>query len=213
MDPPTVPPVGTSLFWFRRDLRLDDNPGLAAALSCSQTVIPVFIWSPDEEGEFQPGTCSRWWLSRSLAALSARLASLGSRLLVRRAKDSLSGLADVLADTGATTLFFNQLYDPISLVRDFGLKQALGERGVACWSYGGDVLFEPWEVMQDDGQPFVTFEAFWDRVTNLGLEPKFPLPPLVSMPHVPTGLPSLELSELALLSPEEDATSKSLEQK
>ena len=59
-----------------RDLRLDDNPALMAALRAGREVVPLFIWAPDEEGVFTPGLCSRWWLHKSLRALSAKLAAL-----------------------------------------------------------------------------------------------------------------------------------------
>jgi deoxyribodipyrimidine photolyase len=52
-DPDTV------IVWFRRDLRTYDAPALLAALGAAKTVIPVFIWAPEEEGQFQPGRQSR----------------------------------------------------------------------------------------------------------------------------------------------------------
>lgn len=79
--------------------------------------IPVFVWAPEEEGQFQPGRCSRWWIKHSVAALEAQLTSLGSRLVIRRSHDSAAALLQLAAETGARALYFNHLYDPISLVR------------------------------------------------------------------------------------------------
>ena len=59
-----------ALLWFRQDLRLSDNPALAAALERRSPLIPVYIWAPEEEGAWPPGAASRWWLHRSLASLS-----------------------------------------------------------------------------------------------------------------------------------------------
>jgi deoxyribodipyrimidine photo-lyase len=73
-----------ALLWFRQDLRLSDNPALAAALEHRSPVIPVFIWAPEEEGPWPPGAASRWWLHQSLGSLSAELEKRGSRLIVRR---------------------------------------------------------------------------------------------------------------------------------
>lgn len=62
--------VETALVWFRRDLRTYDNPALVAALQAAKNVIPVFIWAPEEEGQFQPGAlrskrgCSLCWPQR-----------------------------------------------------------------------------------------------------------------------------------------------------
>ncbi len=75
--------MSTTLVWFRLDLRLDDHPALAAAVARGEPIIPVFIWAPEEEGPWQPGAASRWWLHQSLSALDADLRRLGSRLIVR----------------------------------------------------------------------------------------------------------------------------------
>ena len=93
-----------ALLWFRQDLRLADNPALAAALERRSPVIPVFIWAPEEEGAWPPGAASRWWLCRSLAMLSAELEHRGSRLIVRRGPTA-EALGRLVADTGATAVF------------------------------------------------------------------------------------------------------------
>ena len=132
-----------------------------SASSASPAQIPVFIWAPEEEGQFQPGRCSRWWLSVSLAALEADLAALGSRLLCYRAAESRALLARLARDTGAQGVLFNHLYDPISMVRDNEVKSALGAAGVFVQSFNGDILREPWEVLDAKGRPFTAFDDFW----------------------------------------------------
>jgi hypothetical protein len=91
--------------------------------------IPVFIWAPEEEGQFQPGRCSRWWFQQSLQSLYQQIAALGSRLIVRRAVDSCQMLLQLSQETGAQAVFFNHLHDPISLVRDHSMKQQLSAAG------------------------------------------------------------------------------------
>jgi deoxyribodipyrimidine photo-lyase len=66
-----------SLVWFRQDLRLSDNPAVAAAVERRSPLIPVFVWAPEEEGAWPPGAASRWWLGRSLARLSEELEHRG----------------------------------------------------------------------------------------------------------------------------------------
>lgn len=97
------------MVWFRRDLRVDDNHALIAA-SLSGAVVPIFVWSPEEEGQFYPGRASRWWLKKSLKHLSSSLQSLGAPLIVRRSRSTLAVLLEVIAITGATQLFYNHLY-------------------------------------------------------------------------------------------------------
>ncbi len=62
---------------------------------------------------------------------------------------------------GAQAVFFNHLYDPISLMRDHDCKRGLAAAGVSCRTFNGDMLYEPWEVLGHDGQPCSTFNDFW----------------------------------------------------
>lgn len=63
-------------------------------------------------------------------------------------------------------LFFNHLYDPISLVRDNEVKAAMVAMNVLCQSFNGDVLYEPWEVLAEGGRPFTNFASFWARCSE-----------------------------------------------
>ncbi|KAL9682844.1 hypothetical protein QQ045_014654 [Rhodiola kirilowii] len=166
----------TSIVWFRRDLRIEDNPALAAAVRAG-LVIALFIWAPEEEGHYQPGRVSRWWLKHSLAQFESSLKSFGATLVTKRSTDSVASLIEVVKSTGASQLFFNHLYDPISLVRDHKAKEVLTAHGIAVRSFNADLLYEPWEVNDDQGRPFTTFSAFWDRCLNMPLDPEPPLLP------------------------------------
>ena len=99
----------TTIVWFRRDLRLEDNPALGAAARVGR-VVPVYIWSPLEEGQFFPGRCSRWWLKQSLAHLANTFASIGTPLILRASNNTLGVLLDIARTTGATQLYYNHLY-------------------------------------------------------------------------------------------------------
>lgn len=100
---------GCSVVWFRRDLRVEDNPALLAGVRAGG-VVALFIWAPEEEGTYYPGRVSRWWLKHSLAHLDSSLRSLGTPLITKRSTDSVSSLLEVCLATGATQLFFNHLY-------------------------------------------------------------------------------------------------------
>lgn len=158
---PACPTVKRAIMWFRRDLRVADNPALLAALHMAEEVVPVFVWAPEEQGQFQPGRCSRWWLQRSLASLEADLAALGSRLRYVRAPESATALLTLAREAGAQALMFNHLYDPISMVHDNEVKAALAGAGIACVSFNGDVLREPWAVVDAVGKPLTRFDDFW----------------------------------------------------
>ena len=123
-----------ALVWFRRDLRLDDQPALQAALAAGLAPIPVYIHSPEEEAPWAPGAASRAWLDRSLRALDADLRARGSRLLLRRG-DSLAELEKLFAETGAEALHWNRQYEPAAVARDTRIKQALLARGLTVESH------------------------------------------------------------------------------
>lgn len=149
-----------TLVWFRQDLRLDDNPALLAAVARGGLVVPVFIWSPDEEGEWAPGAASRWWLHQSLASLDASLRQHGSRLLVRRGP-TLPALLELARATGAGAVVWNRRYEPAVIVRDAAVKTALKAAGLEATSYNSALLFEPWDVQNREGKPFQVFTPFW----------------------------------------------------
>ncbi|KAF2291555.1 hypothetical protein GH714_025587 [Hevea brasiliensis] len=167
---------GCSIVWFRRDLRVEDNPALAAGVRAG-AVVAVFIWAPGEEGHYYPGRVSRWWLKQSLAHLDSSLRSLGTTLVTKRSTDSVSTLLEVVKSTGATQLFFNHLYDPLSLVRDHQAKEVLTAQGIAVRSFNADLLYEPWDVNDAQGCPFTTFAAFWERCLSMPYDPEAPLLP------------------------------------
>lgn len=98
-----------TIVWFRRDLRIEDNPALAAAAR-EGSIFPVYIWSPTEEGQFYPGRVSRWWLKHSLAHLNQSLKSLGAELVLIKTHSTLDALLDCINAIQATKVVFNHLY-------------------------------------------------------------------------------------------------------
>ena len=69
------------ILWFRRDLRLSDQPALAAAVESGAPISPLYILDDDTPKHRKMGAASRWWLHHSLKALDADLQKLGSRLI------------------------------------------------------------------------------------------------------------------------------------
>jgi deoxyribodipyrimidine photo-lyase len=187
----------TALLWFRRDLRLADNPALARALEVCERVVPVYIHAPEEEAPWQPGAASRWWLHHSLAALDSALRGLGSGLVIA-AGESLAELQRFAGLTGATHCFWNRLYDPAPVARDTRIKQALRADGLWCESFTAGLLFEPWDLATGNRGPYRVFTPFWRRC-----QPELPAmeapaaPP--ALPPLPGRLDGLSLQTLGLL--------------
>ena len=176
------------LVWFRRDLRLADNAALRAALAACDRVVPVFIHAPNEEKPWRPGAASRWWLHHSLTALDEDLRKRGTRLHVRRGA-SLHALRALIRETSAGAVFWNRLYDPAIVARDTKIKAALLDDGVEAHSFGGALLFEPWELATGQSTPYKVFTPYWRQArAKLELRPPASVPRNIESPRVAGGL-------------------------
>ncbi|MEN5206752.1 deoxyribodipyrimidine photo-lyase [Stenotrophomonas terrae] len=186
--------MSTAIVWFRRDLRLRDNPALQAALEAGHEVVPVYIHAPQEEGAWAPGAASEAWLHRSLQQLDAQLRAVGSALVLRSG-DSMAQLQALIAESGAEAVYWNRKYEPATQPRDAAIKRGLREQGVQVESHNGYLLFEPWELATLQGGPYKVFTPFWrNALTRWRLPELSDAPRKLSSPKV-SGVP---LQALAL---------------
>jgi deoxyribodipyrimidine photo-lyase len=172
------------IVWFRRDLRLADNPALAAAAASGAPVVPVFVLDDETPGPWRPGGAARWWLHHSLAALAKSLAPHAPLILRRgRAEAVIPALA---REIGAGRVVWNRCYEPYAVARDTALKAALQVAAIAAESFNAALLFEPWTVLTGAGTPYKVFTPFWNAC-------RAPPPPPAPMP-APPSLRALEKS-------------------
>lgn len=186
-----------SLVWFRRDLRLADQPALQAAIDAGRPVIPVFIQPDDKNQSWPTGGASQWWLHQSLANLNDRLQSVGSKLILRRGpvRDVLLSL---VKETDAAAVFWNRRYEPENIELDKRLKAELKESQIDVVSTNGHLLFEPWEVQSKDGKPYQVYTAFWKACLKQA-SPAEPLPPPKRIAAPKSWPESLSLDGLRLM--------------
>ncbi len=163
------------IMWFRRDLRLSDHPALTAAVESGRPVIPLFIHDDIVD---RMRAAPKWRLGLGLEAFKASLANMGSRLIFRRG-DALEQLQQVMAETGATSVFWSRAYDPASIERDKKIKSVLAKKGVTAKSFSGHLLFEPWTVATKSGHPFRVFTPMWRAVQ--GREVQLPDAPVTAL--------------------------------
>ena len=74
------------------------------------------------------------------------------------------------------------LSDPVSLVRDHNIKEKLAEVGISVQSYNGDLLFEPWEIYDERGEAFTSFDPFWSRCLQMEMRSISLIPPWQLIP-------------------------------
>ncbi len=167
--------MGTaSIVWFRLDLRVEDNPALHYACEQQGPVLPVFIWAPEEEGEWAPGAASKWWLHRSLLSLHGDLKKIGLSLVLKKGA-SLSTLKQLIKETGATRVYWNRRYEPALIARDTVVKDALRAQNVEVESFNASLLFEPWTIKTKSSSPYQVYTPFW-RACSAATPPPAPLP-------------------------------------
>jgi deoxyribodipyrimidine photo-lyase len=192
-----MPEAASTLLWFRRDLRLADNPALLAAVRRGAPVLPLFIWSPAEEGVWPPGAASRWWLHHSLMQLDASLRQRGSRLIIRQGP-AQQVLIELQRHSAVTAVYWNRGYEPALRERDRRLHEALRQAAVAVHIRSASLLFEPETISTQGGQPYQVFSAFWRRCLQAA--------PAVDTQDAPSAIPapqqwppSLTIGQLGLL--------------
>lgn len=181
--------MSVAIVWFRRDLRLRDNPALQAAIAAGHAVLPVYIHAPHEEGAWAAGAASDAWLHHSLQRLDADLRARGSALLLRRG-DSAGQLQALIAESGAVAAYWNRKYEPATQPRDAAIKRELRGQGLQVESHNGYLLFEPWELATQQGGPYKVFTPFWRNALT-----RWRLPALSA---APARLPSHRISGVPL---------------
>lgn len=160
------------IVWLRRDLRLADHAALSAAAASGRPVLPLFILDEVAEGY---GAAARWRLGEALADLAPRLRALGPPLVLRRGA-ALATLRAVIAEAGAGAVYWSRDLDPAAIARDSALKAALKAEGVEARSFGGQVLFEPWEVVTGAGGPYRVYTPYWKAVRGREVGAVLPAP-------------------------------------
>ncbi|MEX1196734.1 MAG: deoxyribodipyrimidine photo-lyase [Pseudohongiellaceae bacterium] len=168
------------IHWFRRDLRLTDNPALQEAATAGR-VLPLFILDTRHGELMRTGAASRWWLHHSLLALDR---SLDGRLRVV-AGDPLVLLPALIRQAGARAVYWNRCYEPWQIARDRQLKATLKEVDIEAHSFNASLLWEPWEVHKDNGEPYRVFTPYYRRGCLGRPAPQRPRPAPDALPSKP----------------------------
>lgn len=171
---PTAPP---SILWFREDLRLADNPALAAASGTGWPVVCLYIRETGPDAGRVMGGAAQWWLDKSLRALDGALRERGNCLVLRTGAPK-AVIEAVLRETGAKAVFWNRRHGEPERSADAAIKSALKDAGVAAHSFNARLLMEPWELRTGSGGYYKVFTPFWRA-----LQASFRPPPALAAPE------------------------------
>jgi deoxyribodipyrimidine photo-lyase len=190
------------IFWFRQDLRIADNPSLAAAVDTGQPVVPVYILDDEMASRRRLGGASRWWLHHSLASLGDELSALAGGTIERPALILRRGSAEtvlrsLIAETEATAVFWTRCYEPEAITRDNHIKQAHARDGIEARNFDLSLMFEPWTIATAQGSPYRVFTPYYRACMARSPPPLLPSPLHLRTTAVP--LPSEQLEDLDLL--------------
>lgn len=175
------------IYWLRRDLRLADHPGLAAAAASGRPVVPVFI---HDESVAALGAAPAFRLGLGLERFAATLGDRGSRLILRRGS-APAVLQALIAETGAGAVWWTREYTPQAIARDSALKTALQQAGIEARSFGGALLFEPWTVETGAGGFYKVYTPFWRAVSQREVSAPDPAPARLRPPEAWPGSEAL----------------------
>jgi len=181
------------VFWFRQDLRLNDNPGLA---QLGQTpALLVYVLDDAAAGAWAHGAAQRWWLHHSLAALDADLRARGHGLHLA-CGDAARIIPELAKHVGASEVIAGRMYEPWARKRDEVVAQRLIEDGRKLTLRTSSLLHEPHVIRTGAGKHYSVYTPFSRALFALG-EPPPPIPAPKNL--TPFALPGLKLEALGLL--------------
>lgn len=158
-----------AIFWYRRDLRLDDNAGLFHALKSGYKVLPIFIFDKNILDKLENKKDGRVeFIHQALASIQERLISLGSALLVKygNPKDVWN---DLIEDFEIAEVFTNHDYEKYAIERDKEIGEMLNAKGIAFYTYKDQTIFEKKEILSGAGTPYTVFTPYsrkWKETLN-----------------------------------------------
>ena len=151
---------GLSIFWFRRDLRLEDNAGLFAALESGFPVLPIFIFDPEILGSLPEDDARVSFIHRNLQYIRERLASEYQRSLAIYHGDPLAVIEELIASYPIKAVYTNEDYEPYARKRDKEIKDLLSGLNIGFHAFKDQVVFAKDEITKDDGNPYVVYTPF-----------------------------------------------------
>jgi len=149
-----------TLFWFRRDLRLEDNAGLFHALSANYHVLPLFIFDAEILEKLASKNDARvTFIHQQVHRLKTELESLGSSLLVKHGKP-LDVFETLSSEFDVQMVFCNRDYEPSARNRDKNIYDFLKAHNITFKGFKDQVIFDKSEVVKDDGKPYLVFTPY-----------------------------------------------------
>ncbi|MBS0184752.1 MAG: deoxyribodipyrimidine photo-lyase [Proteobacteria bacterium] len=183
-----------TLFWFRQDLRISDNPGLFEAAKRGP-VMPIYILEEDILNSFKRGSASKWWLNQSLAMLNKALNN-NLNLYKGNPKDLL---LEIIQKNYIEAVFWNTCFTPWHLKKDDEIIACLEGKGIKSYCFNASLLWDPSKILKKEGSFYKVFTPFYQQGCLRSLSPRYPLPTPEKLILIKDNVNPTTLSDLNLL--------------
>ncbi len=153
-------PTPVSIFWFRRDLRLDDNAGLYHALRSGYPVVPIFIFDTNILDDLEDKNDRRVdFIHQALQHVQQQLIQLGSAIHIYTGSPA-DCFRTIMNDYNVQAVYTNHDYEPYAKLRDDEIDGFLKSHNIELRTYKDQVLFEKDEIVKADGKPYTVYTPY-----------------------------------------------------
>ena len=147
------------VFWFRRDLRLEDNTGLFHALNSNYPVLPIFIFDTEILDKLPKYDARVSFIHQQLENINTKLKNFGSGIAIYHGKP-IDIFKKLISEYYIESVFTNHDYEPYSIARDQEIKSVLAKNDIQFKTFKDQVIFERNEVVKDDGDPYKVYTPY-----------------------------------------------------
>ena len=151
-----------NIFWFRRDLRIDDNKGFFEALSSDKEVLPIFIFDDKILNELPKNDARVNFIHTRLENINQELQKSGKLLAVFHGEPETIW-KKIISENQIEKVFFNHDYEPYARERDKIVYELLQKNNIEIKNYKDQVIFEKSEITKDDGLPYVVYTPYSNK--------------------------------------------------
>jgi len=148
-----------TLFWMRRDLRLDDNTGLTEALKSGNEVLPIFIFDTNIIAELPKDDARLTFIHDQISGLHHELKEYDSSILIKTG-EPLAIFRDLIKEYDVAVVYTNRDYEPYAKERDTAVKRLLNKNNVDFKDFKDQVIFEKDEIQSGSGNIYKVFTPY-----------------------------------------------------
>ena len=149
-----------NIFWFRRDLRLDDNIGFYNALKADKPVLPIFIFDKEILNELPEGDARVTFIFDTLQSMRKTLKDERDSSIAMFYSTPKEVFKQLVEDYHIDTVFTNHDYEPYAKTRDTEIEELLAKNNINFKTFKDQVIFEKDEVVKQDGDPYVVYTPY-----------------------------------------------------